>query len=99
MFWYLNNIFRKIVAILEKKHRLLSDMLEAVYVDLLVSRSIVRIQPKATFFALFESLKNQVGNKITVFTAKPGNLPQRGTVLGRRGRVHLHPKHDILSNG
>ena len=35
---------------------------------MVASRSIVGIQPRAPFYPLFESLKNQAGNKITVFT-------------------------------
>jgi DNA invertase Pin-like site-specific DNA recombinase len=42
-------------ATLEEKHRLLAGMLEAVYVDLAASRSIVGIQPKPPFNPLFES--------------------------------------------
>jgi len=60
-------------------------MLEAVYVDMLASRSIVGIQPKAPFYPLFESLKNQAGNKITVFTDKPPDLAKIGTVMVETG--------------
>ena len=73
------------IATLEEKHRLLSGMLEAVYVDMLASRSIVGIQPKAPFYPLFESLKNQAGNKITVFTDKPPDLAKIGTVMVETG--------------
>ena len=54
-------------ATLAEKHRLLSIILEAVYVDLAASRSIVGIQPKPVFYPLFKSLQNQSDNKITVF--------------------------------
>jgi DNA invertase Pin-like site-specific DNA recombinase len=57
-------------AILEEKHKLLSLMLEAVYVDLAASRSIVGIQPKPVFYPLFNALENQTGNNITVFHGK-----------------------------
>jgi len=40
-------------ATLEEKHRLLIGMLEAVYIDLAASRSIVGIQPKPPFYPLF----------------------------------------------
>jgi hypothetical protein len=54
-------------ATLAEKHRLLSIMLEAVYVDLAASRSIVGIQPKPAFYPLFRSLQNHAENQITVF--------------------------------
>jgi len=55
-------------ATLEEKHKLLAGMLEAVFVDLLASRTIVGIQPKPAFRALFESLKQNPESKVTVFT-------------------------------
>ena len=64
-------------ATLEEKHRLLRTMLEAVYVDLAASRSIVGIQPKAPFYPLFDSLKRIPGNKVTIF--RPGEAEQRKT--------------------
>ena len=54
-------------ATLEEKHRLLTGMLEAIYVDLAASRSIVGIQPKPPFYPLFESLKHKPESKVTVF--------------------------------
>jgi hypothetical protein len=54
-------------ATLAEKHRLLSIMLEAVYVDLAASRSIVGLQPKPAFYPLFRSLQNHEENQITVF--------------------------------
>ena len=55
---------------MEEKHRLLAGMLEAVYVDLAVSRSVVGIQPKTPFYPLFESLKHKPESKVTLF--RPG---------------------------
>jgi len=60
-------------ATLEEKHRLLSIMLEAVYVDLAASRSVVGIQPKPVFYPLFKSLQNETGNRITVYHAENGH--------------------------
>lgn len=54
----------------EEKHRLLSGMIEAVYIDLAASRSIVGIQPKPPFYNLFQSLKYVPDNKVIIF--KPG---------------------------
>ncbi len=51
----------------DEKHRLLSGMIEAVYIDLAASRSIVSIQPKPPFYNLFESLKHVPGNKVIIF--------------------------------
>lgn len=53
-------------ATLEEKHKLLSGMLEAVYVDLAASRSIVGIQPKPPFYPLFEVSKQKSEAKATV---------------------------------
>ena len=65
-------------ATLEEKHRLLAGMLEAVYIDLAASRSIVGIQPKPPFYPLFESLRQKPENKVTVFN--PGEYPvEKGT--------------------
>ncbi len=64
-------------ATLEEKHRLLRTMLEAVYVDLAASRSIVGIQPKAPFYPLFDSLKQTPGNKVMIF--RPGEVEQKKT--------------------
>jgi len=61
-------------ATLEEKHRLLGTMLEAVYVDLAASRSIVGIQPKAPFYPLFDSLKQLPENKAMIF--RPGEAGQ-----------------------
>jgi len=46
-------------------------MIEAVYIDLAASRSIVGIQPKPPFYPLFESLRQKPEAKITLFT--PGS--------------------------
>jgi len=54
-------------ATLEEKHDLLTTMLEAVYIDLAATRSIVGIQPKPAFYALFESLKQKPDSKVTIF--------------------------------
>jgi site-specific DNA recombinase len=54
-------------ATLEEKHKLLSGMLEAVYVDLAASRSIVGIQPKPPFYPLFEALKRNAEARVTLF--------------------------------
>ncbi len=64
-------------ATLDEKHRLLKNMLEAVYVDLAASRSIVGIQPKAPFYPLFDSLKRNPENRVIIF--RPGEVEQRKT--------------------
>jgi len=51
----LSNIWQGATA--EEKHKLLTIMLDAVYVDLLNTRSIVGILPKPAFYKLFESIK------------------------------------------
>ncbi len=77
---------------------LLTTMLEAVYVDLAATRSIVGIQPKAPFYPLFDSLKQIPGNRVTIFRpgeveeGKTGSVCEAEPVLGwwRRGRVEAH---------
>ncbi len=54
-------------ATLAEKHKLLSMMLDCVFVDLAASRSVVGVQPKPAFYPLFKSLQNQKDNKITVY--------------------------------
>ncbi len=75
----------------EEKHKLLSIMLEAVYVDLAASRSIVGIQPKPVFYPLFNSLENQSGNAISVFHDKKTepNISGSGTVMVETGESRL----------
>jgi hypothetical protein len=72
-------------ATLEEKHRLLSSILEAVYVDMVASRSIVGIQPKPSFYPIFDALKNQAGNKIIVFTGSPVESTKTSTVMVETG--------------
>jgi site-specific DNA recombinase len=60
----------------EERHRLLSGMIEAVYIDLAASRSIVGIQPKPPFYNLFESLKHIPNNKVIIF--RPGIKKETG---------------------
>ena len=55
----LSNIWEE--ATLEEKHKLLTTMLDAVYVDLLTSRSVVGLLPKPAFYALFEALETEIG--------------------------------------
>jgi hypothetical protein len=45
---------------------------QAVYVDLVASRSIVGIQPRPAFYPIFNALENQADNKIIVFCANNG---------------------------
>ena len=45
----------------------MSLMLEAVFIDLAASRSVVGIQPKPVFYPIFKALQNHSENKITVF--------------------------------
>jgi hypothetical protein len=56
-------------ASLDEKHRLLCLMLDAVYLDLAATRSVVGILPKPVFYPLFKSLQNVSENKITIYHA------------------------------
>ena len=68
----------------EEKRMLLLTMLDAVYVDLLNSRSIMGILPKPTFYRLFESLKRKPDAKVIIFNPheKENALQSTGRVLG-----------------
>jgi site-specific DNA recombinase len=77
-------------ATLEEKHKLLNGMLDAVYIDLEASRSIVGLQPKPPFYHLFDSLKQYPDSKVTIFReAKKETGPVQttgpGTVLVETG--------------
>ena len=76
----------------EEKHRLLSGMIEAVYIDLAASRSIVGIQPKPPFYNLFESLKHLPDNKVNVFS--PG-IKQKETGSG----IAQEPDYAMVETG
>ena len=80
-------------ATFEEKHRLLAGMLEAVYVDLAASRSIVGIQPKPPFYPLFENLRQEPGNKVTVFS--PGETG--GEMTG--SSFNLEPDFKLVETG
>ena len=54
------------VASLEDKHSLLLSMLDAVYLDLADTRSVVGIKPKPSFYPLFDSLGQQPESKVRV---------------------------------
>ena len=63
-------------------------MLEAVYIDLAASRSIVGIQPKPVFYPLFNFLENQTENTISVFHDKkiePPSTVGSSTVMVETG--------------
>lgn len=83
----LGNIWRD--STLEEKHKLLKIMLDAVYVDLLNSRSIVGILLKPVFYSLFESLKRKPNVKVIIFNPRKKEnaleSPERGLVLVETG--------------
>ena len=62
---------------LEEKRKLLTSILEAIYVDLLATRSVVGIQPKAPFYSVFEALKKDY--KVTIFD--PNDKKETGSSL------------------
>jgi hypothetical protein len=54
-------------------------MLEAVYIDLTASRSVVGTQPEPPFYPLFEALKQMPEAKVTLFN--PGsNLKTKDSI-------------------
>ena len=54
-------------ATLAEKHKLLTTMLSAVYVDLLITGRIVGLLPKPPFYRLFETLRHMPDSKVTIF--------------------------------
>ena len=76
----------------EEKYRLLSGMIEAVFVDLAASRSIVGIQPKPPFYNLFESLKHGPDNKVTIFKL---GVKQKET----GSETNLKPDYGMVETG
>lgn len=54
------------VASLEDKHSLLLSMLDAVYLDLANTRSVVAIKPKPSFYPLFDFLGQKPGSTVKV---------------------------------
>ena len=86
-------------AMLEEKHKLLTIMLDAVYVDLLNNRSIVGILPKPAFYRLFESLKQKPDSKVIIFNPKE-NAPdsaERLVCLVETGEAPSLSAPNILS--
>ena len=76
----------------EEKHRLLSGMIEAIYIDLAASRSIVGVQPKPPFYNLFESLKHMPDNKVTIFRS--------GTIQKETGSgIAQEPDYAMVETG
>jgi hypothetical protein len=61
----LSNIWRG--STLEEKHKLLTIMLDAAYVDLLNTRSIIGLLPKPAFSRLFESIKQNPSSNVIIF--------------------------------
>jgi len=76
----------------EEKHRLLSGMIEAIYIDLVASRSIVGIQPKPPFYNLFESVRHMPNNKVIIF--RPGTK-QKET----GSRIAQEPDYAMVETG
>lgn len=58
---------------IEDKHKLITLMLDAVYIDLLVSRRVVGILPKPIFYPLFETLEQKPGSNVRIY--KPDDPP------------------------
>ena len=65
----------------EEKHRLLAGMLEAIYIDLIASRSIVELQPKPAFRALFELLRQNPESKVIAYAPESFGEKITGSVL------------------
>jgi len=88
----LGNIWKESTP--EEKHKLLTIMLDAVYVDLLSSRSIVGLLPKPAFYRLFESLKQKPDSKVTIFNPKENapDSPERVVGMVETGESRTPPE-------
>lgn len=87
-------------ASLGERHNLLQVMLEAAYIDLAASRSIVGIRPKSVFYPLFESMENQSGSRITVFhdDRSKGVAANSSTVLVEAGESRTPRPEEAAQN-
>ena len=65
----------------EEKHRLLAGMLEAIYIDPIASRSIVGLQPKPAFRALFELLRQNPESNVTAYAPESSGEKITDSVL------------------
>lgn len=99
-------------ATLEEKNGLLASMLEAVYLDLAASKSVVGIVPKPPFYPLYESLLDESAGRVRVYKPNPESS-QEGTAESpfgddggegqeilnwwRRGEGGALPSHIILN--
>ena len=85
-------------ASLDEKNRLLHTMLEAVYLDLVATKSVVGIVPKPAFYPLFESLLADADGKTRVFKPNPEDLDdtegEQNADFSQRS-VELHLKHGL----
>lgn len=92
----LGNIWKESTP--EEKHKLLTIMLDAVYVDLLNSRSIVGLLPKPAFYRLFESLKQKPDSKVIIFDPKENapDSPERVVGMVETGESRTPPETTIL---
>ncbi len=85
-------------------------MLEAVYLDLVATRSVVGIVPRPPFYTLFESLLGGSSAEVKIFKPQTNDgleSPFQGEPVGeeeggddilswwRRGRVELALKHEL----
>ena len=60
-------------------------MLDAVYIDLIASRSIVGWLPKPAFYSLFESLRQKPDSKVIVFNPGESGEPGPEAIRARNG--------------
>ena len=88
----LGNLWKE--ATLDEKHNLLSILLDAVYVDLLNTRSIVGILPKPAFYKLFESIQQKPDSKFIIFNPKENTpyTPERVVGLVETGESGTLPE-------
>jgi len=83
-----------------ERRRILTTMLDAVYVEIIEEMSVVAIRPKPAFRALFDMATTREGSRVVLYNEQPptqekseaGSFP---CCWWRRGRVDLGLKHDL----
>jgi len=86
-------------ASLTERRKLLTSMLDAVYVDTVEEKSIVAIRPKPAFQPLFEIATTRKGSDVVLINEPPqaDSEPEAADLCfwWRRGRVDLGLKHGL----
>lgn len=79
---------------LAPRRKLVSTLLEAVYVDMKESRAIVAIKPKAQVRPIFQVASAREGSGVMLVNEPPDSDPEaRRCFCGRRGSLRFSAEH------